>query len=463
MIINTNVHLSDEANSFVFIKNGTIWENDPTVNDVQEVVDSIHPYAIDGYPRATSSIFGIVILAEDEDLIGGGNDSVMTNSLLIKSVRKPYANNKEYGTVILSKNADFDNSGNKTAMTNKVAQYARKKMVATTTNFGTVKFATDAEVRAGTITNKAMTPKQLKEGINQKHTPSGIATEKVRGTVRLTTINDNYNGLLNNGFALSPYSLMNTKATDKKMGLIRLSTTNEYSTNLDNVAVTPELMKNDIISIRSMSNKYNATKGNFDDFMIKRPKIIKDIVDELWGEFDENGIINEFIGIGSIHTSFSELNNDSFMVPMGQELSVEEYPELFKVLGYENGGSGNTFKLPDTRGLFFKMHGISRVITDSPMSKFTQEITKMFQVQDDRIGGHKHAGWSGSQENNWYNGSTTSKDWYGSGGGDWDNATSYTSDGTNMNSSGNELDPYYLIGEETRPWNMPLKIYMRVK
>lgn len=462
MIINTKQHLSDKANSFMFIKDSTIWKNDPSVNSVQDVIDDIHPYSISGYPRATKDVYGIIILAKKEDLFGGGNDSVITNELLMASLDKPYADTDYYGTVKLSSNADYDKGSDNSAVTSKTLHYSRTKEIATTSKKGAVKFATDKEVIDGTATNKVISPNQLKMGINKKHTPIGIATENNLGTVRISSVNDNYNGKINNGFAISPYSLNLTRATESKNGLVKLATKKEYDLNQGGYVVTPNLMKNDISKINDNSNKTKEAVNSYNDFLAKRPKIIKDIVDKLWGGFDESGLIDELITVGSIHTSYSRISSDSFMEPKGQSLNRNSYPKLFSVIGYNFGGSGDTFKLPDTQGLFLKMQGKSNVIHNSPMNKFTSVETRMFQVQDDRMGAHKHAGFSGYGEYKNYNGSTTSRDWYGAGYSDFDNATAYSSDGANLGGD-DSLDPHWLIGQETRPWNMPVIYYMRVK
>lgn len=465
MIINTKQHLSDKADSFLFDKSKTIWKNDPTVNNLQDIFDDMHPYSVNGQPRATTNSYGVIILSDDEDLKGNGNNSVMTNKFMLSSMDKPYATYNSYGTIKLASQKDYDENNDSNAMTTKLLHYAKNKHIATTTKNGTIKMATDKEVVDGVVANKAITPNQLKLGINAIHKPTLSATETRIGTIRISSINDNFNGVIHNGFGISPYSLMLTRANETKFGLVKMSTQSEYDRGISsNTAVSPNLIKGDIEKLNSLNKNIDDFDKKYKDYLASRPKEIKDIVDRLWGSFDSDAFIDEFIPIGTIYHSYSGKESDNFVKPIGQSLNKNTHSKLFSIIGYTfgKGDDDNHFRLPDIRGLFIKMYGISKVITESDMKDFTKEITKMFQYQDDRIGGHKHAGWAGRAEYKWRNGTTTSRDWFGSSSGDYDNATAYTNDGTNL--GGDEtLDPNGLIGDETRPWNMPLNLFMRIK
>jgi rhizosphere induced protein len=54
-----------------------------------------------------------------------------------------------------------------------------------------------------------------------------------------------------------------------------------------------------------------------------------------------------------------------WMVCDGRSLNASMYPELFAVLGYLYGGSGNSFNLPDLRGMFLR--GVSN--TDAALEQ----------------------------------------------------------------------------------------------
>lgn len=65
--------------------------------------------------------------------------------------------------------------------------------------------------------------------------------------------------------------------------------------------------------------------------------------------------------IGSILEWTTETCPDGFLELKGDSLSVVSYPRLFEVFGYKYGGSGDTFYLPDCRGLFVRCwaHGVT--------------------------------------------------------------------------------------------------------
>lgn len=58
--------------------------------------------------------------------------------------------------------------------------------------------------------------------------------------------------------------------------------------------------------------------------------------------------------IGAILEWPYETCPDGFMELKGDSLSVASYPKLFERFGYKYGGSGDTFYLPDCRGLFVR-------------------------------------------------------------------------------------------------------------
>lgn len=54
-----------------------------------------------------------------------------------------------------------------------------------------------------------------------------------------------------------------------------------------------------------------------------------------------------------------------WLVCDGSSLNRNDYPELFSALGYLYGGSGNTFLLPDLRGMFLR--GVSKPDDDAAL------------------------------------------------------------------------------------------------
>ena len=54
--------------------------------------------------------------------------------------------------------------------------------------------------------------------------------------------------------------------------------------------------------------------------------------------------------IGSVISFAGATATSGFMICNGTSLNKGLYPQLFAIIGYTYGGSGNTFKLPDMRG-----------------------------------------------------------------------------------------------------------------
>ena len=62
-----------------------------------------------------------------------------------------------------------------------------------------------------------------------------------------------------------------------------------------------------------------------------------------------------------------------YMLCHGQALSVEQNAELFAVLGYRYGGSGDTFNIPDTRGMFLRGYDAGRGVDSGRKLGTTQQ------------------------------------------------------------------------------------------
>lgn len=58
-----------------------------------------------------------------------------------------------------------------------------------------------------------------------------------------------------------------------------------------------------------------------------------------------------YVAVGTIFPYAGISAPDSFMLCDGSELDVNEYADLFNVIGYTYGGSGDVFKIPDLRGM----------------------------------------------------------------------------------------------------------------
>ena len=68
----------------------------------------------------------------------------------------------------------------------------------------------------------------------------------------------------------------------------------------------------------------------------------------------------------------------------GQTLNVADYPALFAAIGYTHGGSGATFMLPDTRGIFVRGMGAQT------FGSVTYSSITLGLKANDQFQGHNH-------------------------------------------------------------------------
>lgn len=73
------------------------------------------------------------------------------------------------------------------------------------------------------------------------------------------------------------------------------------------------------------------------------------------GKIDSKYLSQSFYPVGSvIMQGYNNINMMGWKKCNGSFLSKNDYPELFDIIGYIYGGSGNTFQLPDLRGFFVR-------------------------------------------------------------------------------------------------------------
>lgn len=78
------------------------------------------------------------------------------------------------------------------------------------------------------------------------------------------------------------------------------------------------------------------------------------------------GAVMSYLGpIGGGDGNSTDIEAYGWMVCDGRSLGVSMYPELFTCLGYLYGGSGDTFNLPDLRGMFLRGIGTDAASTEN--------------------------------------------------------------------------------------------------
>jgi microcystin-dependent protein len=125
----------------------------------------------------------------------------------------------------------------------------------------------------------------------------------------------------------------------------------------------------DIKALQDQIDELNNDIEDLDgrvDYLEECCKQVKPKLDELEGELEDHihdynnphhvtasqlGIDMSQVPIGSGMLWFDDDAPPNFIFAEGQELDVTEYPLLFALFGYRYGGSGQTFKVPDMRGV----------------------------------------------------------------------------------------------------------------
>jgi microcystin-dependent protein len=118
-----------------------------------------------------------------------------------------------------------------------------------------------------------------------------------------------------------------------------------------------------------------------------------------------------------------------WLICQGQSLSTSAFPALFAAIGYIYGGSGSTFNLPDTRGLFLRGAGTN---PDN-----INNTTTLGARQEDMFKSHSHK----------------SGDWYNNG----ENGSGIGYMGVNFNK-----DTGSTGGTETRPANLGVNYIIKI-
>lgn len=194
---------------------------------------------------------------------------------------------------------------------------------------------------------------------------------------------------------------------------------------------------------------------------------------------------NDYVPVGTIICSACPSAPEGYCICDGRSLNIDEYPELFALIGRTYGGNIDSFNLPDLRGLFIRSlcfdgsFDSGRTIGSLQQDTIVDHghfVNHSSSITTDPAGSHKHLVYSseyravsnvgGLGKTNEYN------DIKGVGGGStYDNAdTTYTQSHTHSISLPKitisypiERDVPMVYGRETRPVNIALPYYIKVR
>ncbi|AZU98544.1 hypothetical protein [Acinetobacter phage AbTZA1] len=500
---NTYKHIADDAKYISFDPVGTNFPS--TVKDVQSALKLTSPTAY-----ATTTQSGVVTLAtRDEVLAGTDNKKVVTPYTLSERLKFPDATTTVKGLVTLATN-DEANTG--TLTINKAINPASLKYTldqwwkkfSSETAYGVIKLSTQQAAQAGVDDSTAMTPLKVKQAIaaaTANIPQPTTATETAPGLVQLATIGQAQAGTLRDGYAVSPYTLQRITGSLTTRGMVQAATLAQANVGTD-----------DSLYISAKGFKtYNANASNYGTVKLtdtpgaigpglvlsSTAKVLSTIstgVQTVTGEVNFTGtlkyksspvsseqFVRDSIPIGSVQMWLGTTApaGGLWAICDGGAESRAARPDLFAVIGYRFGGSGDVFYRPDMRGLFVRGAGVGKDIQNATG---TDEFGKpklgnnafgagVGEVQPQQIREHQHVtpfGEAYTGGSRWPWGRTTLAGKFGSNGGeDWDNYYPFSNNGREIEdaairTSYTTVNSKDLIGGESRPWNMSVNYIIKV-
>lgn len=522
---NTYQHVSNESLYVEFDPTGSSFPS--TVINVQDALAAISPAGVDGVPGASTTVKGIVMLATPQEVIDGtDNTKAVTPATLASRLAYPNATETVYGLTRYATAAEaIDGVTNVASITPAKLKIgldnAFNTRYATETSNGVIKISSSPQALAGADDTTAMTPLKVQQLaiklISQIAPNNDTASESVTGVVRLATVAQARQGTLRDGYAISPYTFMNSVATDTNKGVIKLGTQAEINANNASVAVTGATLNGrasttairgvvrltttagsqsggdassalawnaDVIHQRGGQTISGTLRVNNTLTVAAGGANITGTVTMGGGYVGSNRIVTQneidtFLPIGSIVMwSADSLPSADWRFCHGGTVSASECPVYASRLGTRYGGSSSNPGLPDMRGLFVRGSGRGTHLTNSNvngndsygMARLAVGCTggSVGEVQKQQMSYHKHAGgWGENTRSGPAFGSSVRSGYYGNGKGiDWDNYSYFTNDGRELSGSRDAtgtLSRPELIGDETRPWNISLNYIIKVK
>ncbi|ATI17412.1 short tail fibers protein [Aeromonas phage AS-szw] len=244
MINNTEQHISSKAVDVVLDPSTTNFP--ATTNDVQKMAELIQPHAIGRYEdmKATETKMGILRIAtESEVLAGTVSDAIVTPKTLQAKWVRPDASETVKGLVRYATNAErLESAASASIGINTIGLWDmfRTKAIGSTTKAGTLKLSTITIGQQGTDSTTATSPDVVKAMIDKfAVTANSGATELTSGIVKISP-SPVINSALHNGVAVSPKGFIETRATQSRVGTVKMATQAESNARTaTDVAISP--------------------------------------------------------------------------------------------------------------------------------------------------------------------------------------------------------------------------------
>lgn len=379
---NIALHTQDLAKQ-VLLEKQKLTNGLQQANNLQDVLDLIGESGLKSYqlPLATQNEFGIVRAATQDETNTGADPNLFVQPLTLKNiVTKPEATETVKGIARFSTDSDGLNESDRRSIINPaVLHNTLTNRRATESKVGTVILSSKAQAESGTDNQSVMTPIRVKQAI-LKFTPKvefATASETISGYTRLATRTQVAAGTLNVGYAVQPKSFIETRASTTQVGTTKIATTDEVRQGQSNdtvvspyglktllaqdtqfglVKVSPNLNQNDSRTALSVNANVVPTSRRINNKNLQADVTLtaKDIGTYTATEIDARIGGLDQVPVGQIQAFAGAAVPQGWFLCHGQQLNKRVYPELFKIIGYTYGGSGDSFNLPDLRGEFLR-------------------------------------------------------------------------------------------------------------
>lgn len=513
---NTYQHVSNESK---YVKFDPVGSNFPdTVTTVQSALSKISNIGVNGIPDATMEVKGIAMIASEQEVLDGINNSkIVTPATLATRLLYPNATETKYGLTRYSTNEEtLEGSDNNSSITPQKLKYHTddvfQNRYSSESSNGVIKISSTPAALAGVDDTTAMTPLKTQKLaiklISQIAPSEDIASESVRGVVQLSTVAQTRQGTLREGYAISPYTFMNSVATQKYKGVIRLGTQSEINSNLGDVAVTGETLNGrgatgsmrGVVKLTTQAgiapegDSSGALAWNADVINTRGGQTINGSLNldhltanGIWsrGGMWKNGdqpvaterYASERVPVGTIMMFAGDSAPPGWVMCHGGTVSGDQYPDYRNTVGTRFGGDWNNPGIPDMRGLFVRGAGTGgHILNQRGQDGYGKDRLgvgcdgmHVGGVQAQQMSYHKHVGaWGENGNNRGYApfGASNGSGYLGNGrSADWDNHLFFTNDGFEMGGARDSfgtLNREGLIGYETRPWNISLNYIIKI-
>lgn len=498
---NTFQHISNESVYVKFNPAGTAFPSN--IVNVQQALAAINAVGLGPLPLASETTPGISAIATQAEVDSG----VITNKFVSPATLKqrlsyPNASETVYGLARYATNTEtLAGASNALAVSPlNLKNFVNNEFnvrTSTEARAGVIKISTQAAALAMTDDTTSMTPKKTQMAIAKliaqiPDVPSpDPATESITGIVRLATVAQAQQGTIREGYAISPYTFMNSNASQTAKGVVRLGTQAEINSNSATLVVTGATLNGKVATtstrgLTRLTTQAGAMSGgdsgsslawNADVIHQRGGQTINGTLrlnnnltvaaggatisgnSSVSGNLNVTGrtdmgsgyiagrqivttnMLTDEVPIGTIIMwAGTSAPNSKWRMCTGGTVSAASYPGYNSVVGTRFGGDASNPGIPDMRGLFVRGAGRGGAL-NNPSDNGNDEYGlarlavgctggSLGEIQKQQMSYHKHAGAGFENARNDPFGSSVATNYFGSKAkADWDNRSYFTNNG----------------------------------